>query len=177
VAYLALDRPDMDHGLDQSWQVWGRKGTHGPATWHISISSECPAEIVGGIATALVTPAPGSGTGGEDHGMRPLTQAEWRRDPQNSHPTYCAPDGQAFVRYIAPPLGPHEAALADIDAWYAGAGTYRLFEMQWFAQFTAGTPRHLVEAFCAALADPEPLPRYASDLDPDIRPFLRLTPG
>lgn len=161
-------------GLHRMWHFWGRNGAAGAPAWNAAFTSTCPPEIIAAFAEQLADPPPlADGKWGD--GLEPLADAGWDRRDVGRLVTYYAPAGQVVVRFAPAPFHAADHELPDIVARRVGAqlGPHR--PALWLAKFSATTPAYLVNAFCTALADPEPLPRYEADIDDTVRPYLHLT--
>lgn len=177
VAYYPVDEPATDHSSHPVWHLWGRPRPHGPAEWNALISGACPPEIIGGLTTALAAPSSTIHDLPPDEATKPLSQAGWRTRHHSGYRTFHAPaghPGHATVVHVYAPGGIEFRADAHTVTWRVTVGCRHGESPLWQADFTARTPPYLVAAFTAALAEEEPLPRFADDIDPAVRPHLRL---
>lgn len=148
---LAMDSPDRTvriiydpYALPGGWTIHGAASGHDDE-WAAHLGRQTPVEIVAGLTDALTRPrsahAPNIWT--------PLEEQNWRTGPEGQHYTATSPDGCTWMQYHQSPDG---AAL-----WWAGAKDKQ--GHGWTAQFAPSTPMHLVQAFSAELASPDPVMR------------------
>lgn len=171
--HTAPESPGREKGL---WHLWEREAAVGPAAWHATATDACPPEILGKVILAMANPEPDEPQGSGPYGMGPLADATWRRDAVGPLTVFTAPDDRATVCLTPVPnvLTPNPA-MPLTAVWRAEARPDPSTPPIWQADFTASTPRHVITAFCAAMADPTPLPRRASELDPGVRLAVSLT--
>ncbi|MDX3372228.1 DUF317 domain-containing protein [Streptomyces sp. ME02-6987-2C] len=148
---LAMQSPDRQvrivydpYVLPGGWTI------HGAANglnqeWSAHLGRQTPVEIVAGLTDALTRPrsahAPNVWT--------PVQEQNWHTRFQGRHYTATSPDETAWMHYRQSPEG--EAM------WWTGAKDRH--GHGWTARFTPSTPMHLVQAFAAELASPEPVMR------------------
>nr|WP_145492027.1 MULTISPECIES: DUF317 domain-containing protein [Streptomyces] len=148
---LVMESPDRSvrlsydpYTLPGRWAIRG--AARGPqAEWEAVLGRYTPVEIVAGLTDQLTRPrsvhAPNV--------WAPLAEQNWHARREGRHHIATSPDGLAWV---------HFRQNADGRAlWWAGARDGQ--GIGWTAQFTSTTPMHLVQAFSAALASPEPVMR------------------
>ncbi|MEU2131760.1 DUF317 domain-containing protein [Streptomyces sp. NPDC018352] len=147
---LVFDSPDKNVrvGYDPftqpgGWTISG-KATASQDAWHATFGQQVPVEIVAGLTDALHQPR----SAHAPNVWAPLVQAGWTTE-QKGHVTSVSPDKNAWLQFHQ--TGPGEAF------WWAGARTEH--GRTWDVVITATTPMHLVQAFTAALADPDPVMR------------------
>ncbi|MFC4612891.1 DUF317 domain-containing protein [Streptomyces maoxianensis] len=117
--------------------------------WYASFGARTPVEIIAGFTDALTDPA---ATAAAADPYEPLERADWT--PTSSPDGLLSPDGKALVQRMDSEGAGH---------WFATA-TLTGPRLVWQARFGEHTPPHLIAAFTAALADPNPLPRTGSPL-------------
>ncbi|MCA1223525.1 DUF317 domain-containing protein [Streptomyces sp. 8L] len=136
---IAYD-PDSPHA---GWIVHGRTGPGGE--WSAHLSRQIPVEILAGLSDALTRPpsahAPNVWT--------PLREQNWHTRFESGHYLATSPDGTAWMQYRQDLDGP--------GMWWTGAKDTQ--GTSWTALFTPTTPLHLVQAFSAELANPDPVMR------------------
>ncbi|MGW6742853.1 DUF317 domain-containing protein [Streptomyces sp. NPDC055025] len=120
------------------------QATRQQEAWQVTLGSQTPVEIVAGFTDALTRPR----SAHAPNVWAPLHEQHWQPH-HNERFTAISPDGSAYLQF-------HQAGPGDAY-WWAGAGTEH--GMVWNATFTSTTPMHLLEAFSAALADPQPVMR------------------
>lgn len=125
------------------WTISGRR-TAAQEAWHATLSRAVPVEIVAGVTDALTRPRSAHAPN-----VWALLEAQGWETERGQHFTAHSPDGDAFVRF-------HQSGSGEAH-WWAGARTEH--GRVWEAMFTSTAPMHLVEAFSAALADPQPVMR------------------
>ncbi|WP_371551348.1 DUF317 domain-containing protein [Streptomyces sp. NBC_00554] len=125
------------------WTISGKKTAHQEA-WHATFGRQTPVEIVASLTDALFTTRKAHAP----NVWEPLLQQGWETE-RGQHVTTRSPDGDAFVRF-------HQSSPGQAH-WWAGARNEH--GRMWEAMFTPTTPMHLVQAFSAALADPQPVMR------------------
>ncbi|NEB01985.1 DUF317 domain-containing protein [Streptomyces sp. SID13726] len=157
---LVFDSPDKSvrigydpYAQPGGWTISGKQTAHQQA-WHATFSQHTPVEIVAGLTDTLST-AP---TAHAPNVWQPLLQRGWKTQ-QGQHFTARSPDDNAFVRF-------HQASPGQAH-WWAGARNEH--GRLWEATFTATTPLQLVQAFSAALADPQPVMRPLGHIPPSQR--------
>ena len=164
-------QPWLPRPQDRLWHLWGREGDHGPAAWNATFSPGCPPELLAHTVLALAHPELRILAAGYE--LQPLIDAGWQLT--RTGPARCASfDPATAIRHTPAPDHVKPDELADWITWRAWAGIVPSTRVLWRAEFTAPTPPHLIRAFCAALADPTPVPRHAGDLRPDVRAHLNL---
>ncbi|MFJ8676339.1 DUF317 domain-containing protein [Streptomyces sp. NPDC093589] len=157
---LAFDSPDrtIRVGYDPFIQPGGwmirAEAANGQPAWHVTLGRQTPVEIVAGFTDALTQPR----TAHAPNAWAPLQQNGWQTK-QGHHPTATSPDSSSWMQF-------HQTA-PDEAFWWAGARTEH--GMTWQAHFAPTTPIHLVQAFSAALADPQPVMRPRGNVPPSNR--------
>lgn len=174
-----------DHRIRIGWfgddhDIWLISAAHDPVSaplWTARINQNTPPEITQGLTRALAT------DWAEDSdsfltsrsyywsdAVRPLLDAGWDQQPLSRGTVeIVSPDGLAGASIDVVSTGP-DAETVTLWAGPPGWGTRAE------ATFTARTPKHLIAATAAALADPTPVLRYKDSLDPDLAQLARLTP-
>ncbi|MCP3821387.1 DUF317 domain-containing protein [Streptomyces sp. A3M-1-3] len=148
---LFLESPDRTvriaydpHVLPYGWTIHGKATGH-QDEWWLTLGRQTPVEIVAGLTDALTRPR----SAHAPDVWAPLKEQRWRTPPDARHVTAVSPDGTAWMQFHQTPGG---------DAmWWSGAKDQQ--GNGWTAQFAPSTPMHLVQAFSAALASPEPVMR------------------
>ncbi|MGW0710188.1 DUF317 domain-containing protein [Streptomyces sp. NPDC002643] len=135
------------------WTIRGKQTARQEA-WHATFGRHTPVEIIAGLTDALSTER----TAHAPNVWQPLLEQGWETE-RGRHFTARSPDGGAFVRFHQ--SGPGQAH------WWAGARNEH--GRVWEALFTPTTPMHLVQAFSAALAAPEPVMRPLGRVPPSQR--------
>ncbi|MBW1597301.1 DUF317 domain-containing protein [Streptomyces sp. JJ38] len=151
VGSLFLESPDRmvriaydPFVLPGGWTIHG-KATGQQDEWWVKLGRQTPVEIVAGLSDALTRPR----SAHAPDVWAPLQEQHWHTRPEAGHYTATSPDNTAWMQFRQAPGG---------DAtWWSGAKDQQ--GNGWTAQFTATTPMHLVQAFSAALASPEPVMR------------------
>ncbi|MFF3501139.1 DUF317 domain-containing protein [Streptomyces sp. NPDC003247] len=148
---LVLESPDRTvrlsydpFGMPGGWSIRGAAEGH-QAEWWATLGPQTPVEIVAGLTDALTQPR----SAHAPNVWAPLAEQHWQTGPEGRHYTATSPDGAACLHFRQDPDG---AAV-----WWAGAGDRQ--GNGWTAQLAPTTPLHLVHAFGAALASPEPVMR------------------
>lgn len=154
---IDLHSPDRRYSLTfdpqtplLAWWVLQAEPTTSEHRWYAEFGGYVPAEILGRVTDALVTPPP-------LHHQDPfqvLEMAGWVRDsPDMAH----SADDRCYLRRLP---AQDDARLASwrIEACKPGHGS-PMGPRIWHAYFSDTTPEHLVGAFITALADPAPLQR------------------
>lgn len=148
---LLMESPDRTlrvaydpYGMPGGWTVHCAASGDQEEWWAV-LGQQTPVEIVAGLTDALSQPR----SAHAPNVWAPLREQNWRNPPKAEHPTSISPDGSAWVQYHQVPDG--------TAMWWAGAKDRQ--GNGWGAHFTATTPLHLVQAFSAALASPEPVMR------------------
>ncbi len=156
-------------GRDPMWRLWGRQAGKDTVDWNATFTTACPPEIIACVAEELTAP-PSQLALDEHHGMQPLNDAQWNRNENG----YIHPDGQVAMRYSPAPFYASQEEISRKAGWTCTVATSLEAAPLWGAAFSISTPWRLITAFCEALIDPEPVPRYDCDIDDSIRPYLRL---
>jgi hypothetical protein len=130
--------------LPGGWTIHGR-ADGANAEWSAHLGRQTPVEIVAGLTDALTRPR----SAHAPNVWAPLQEQNWHTRFEGEHYTATSPDGSAWMQYRQSPDG--EAL------WWTGARDEQ--GNGWSAQFTPNTPMHLVQAFSAELASPEPVMR------------------
>ncbi|KUF16853.1 DUF317 domain-containing protein [Streptomyces silvensis] len=157
---LIFDSPDgtVRIGYDPYIQPggWAISGTAraGQEAWHATLGRQVPVEIVAGFTDALTRPPAAHAP----NVWAPLAQQRWAVE-QGQHVTAMSPQGGAWLQF-------HQSTPGQA-LWWAGARTEH--GPSWTATFTTSTPVHLVAAFSAALADPQPVMRPRGHVPPSQR--------
>ncbi|CAL9416693.1 DUF317 domain-containing protein [Streptomyces sp. enrichment culture] len=150
-APLALRSPDRI--VQVSYDPYSQPGgwtIHSAATdqqaeWRARLGQRTPVEIVAGLTDALTQPR----SAHAPHVWAPLSEQHWQTGHEGPHYTATSPDGAAWLHF--------RRGSGDRAVWWAGAQDEQ--GNGWTAKFTGATPLHLVAAFAAALASPEPVMR------------------
>ncbi|WP_121843396.1 DUF317 domain-containing protein [Streptomyces sp. S5] len=127
------------------------------AEWSAHLGRQTPVEIVAGLTDALTTPRSAHAS----NVWAPLQEQNWHARFEGQDYVATSPDGAAWMQYRQ---GTDGSAL-----WWTGAKDKQ--GNGWTASFTPNTPMHLVAAFSAALAEPDPVmrPRGRVPLSTQIR--------
>ncbi|MCC2275582.1 DUF317 domain-containing protein [Streptomyces sp. ET3-23] len=153
---IVLRSPDHRHTLQfdpqSSTSAWWRlraARTDAEPGWYAEFGELVPAEVLGHLTDALITPPPRE----QADLFQVLESAGWRQDTQHMADS---PDGMCHVELRRD----GEDALAGwhVETCEPGYGT-PIGPRIWHAWFDSRTPAHLVDAFVTALADPAPLQR------------------
>jgi len=152
-ARLLLESPDKSvrvaYTSHTSPPMWIVSGTPpGRPAWNATLGAAIPVEILAGLTDALAGPRP---THAPD-ALGRLTARGWMSG-KGEHPSADHPDGTANLQYRRE---------GDTAMWWATAQTPATAGHSiplWSARFSEHTPLHAVEAFAAALADPQPVLR------------------
>lgn len=160
---LAMESPDRAVRLTYDpYLLPGGWTLHGAATghndeWAAHLDRQTPVEIVAGLTDALARPR----SAHAPNVWAPLEEACWHARSETEHSTATSPDRSAWMQYRQSTDG---AAM-----WWSGAQDSQ--GNGWSAQFTPNTPMHLVAAFSAELASPDPVmrPRGRVPLSAQIR--------
>ncbi|HEX5566538.1 MAG TPA: DUF317 domain-containing protein [Streptomyces sp.] len=126
------------------WTIHGAARGH-QAEWWAVLGRQTPVEIIAGLTDTLTRPR----SAHAPNVWAPLEEQHWQTRPEGKHYTATSPDGAAWMHFRQDPNGN--------AVWWAGAKDQQ--GNGWTAQFAPSTPMHLVQAFSAALADPEPVMR------------------
>ncbi|MEW2620875.1 DUF317 domain-containing protein [Streptomyces sp. NPDC048106] len=148
---LFMESPDRTVRLSYSphtqpggWTIRG--AARGPqAEWEVLLGRHTPVEIIAGLTDQLAQPR----SAHAPNVWAPLEEQQWRTRTEGMHYVATSPDGLAWMHFRQNTDGR--------APWWAGAQDGQ--GIGWSAQFTSSTPMHLVEAFSAALASPEPVMR------------------
>ncbi len=156
---VTLHSPDYSHQLtlapkpERPYRPWWRiRSPHGPAHWSAEFSGTTPVEIISGLTDALVQPPP-------EHLRSPwdlLISRGWsyHRESGGSE-SATSPDKAVSMEWeISPNVGTLGWAIEAV-----GRNNLDRPGFLWRARLDDNTPSHLVTAFAAALADPEPVLR------------------
>ncbi|MFD7013909.1 DUF317 domain-containing protein [Streptomyces sp. NPDC059928] len=148
---LAMESPDRTvriaydpYVLPGGWTIHGAASGHQDQWWAV-LGRQTPVEVVAGLTDALTHPR----SAHAPNVWAPLQEQHWRNQPDAGHATATSPDGSAWMQY-------HESS-EGTAMWWSGAKDQQ--GNGWTAQFTPSTPLHLMQAFSAALASPEPVMR------------------
>jgi hypothetical protein len=129
--------------------MWVISGTPpGRPAWNATLGAAVPVEILAGLTDALAAPRPAHAA----DTLGRLTARGWISG-NGEHPSADHPDGSAHMQY-------HREG--DTAMWWATAQTPAADGHSiplWCAGFSEHTPLHALEAFAAALADPQPVLR------------------
>ncbi|WP_342745294.1 DUF317 domain-containing protein [Streptomyces colonosanans] len=139
-------------GLSAWWQLRAEPTDTEPG-WYAEFGELVPAEVLGGLADALVAPSVTGHIGPLDV----LGSAGWLI---NARGVASSPDAACRVEQRAEL---HEDSLAFWHVEVRDPDRGRHSPRLWHARFDPRTPQHLVNAFVAALADPAPLQRGMYD--------------
>ncbi|MFD5128955.1 DUF317 domain-containing protein [Streptomyces olindensis] len=148
---LLLDSPDRTirigynpYVLPGGWTIHSKATAH-QDEWTVTLGRQTPVEIVAGLTDALTR----SRSAHAPNVWAPLKEQRWNPTRDAQRFTATSPDGTAWMQF-------HEDQ-AGHAMWWSGAHDEQ--GNGWTASFTASTPMHLVQAFAAALASPEPVMR------------------
>ncbi|MGW4441927.1 DUF317 domain-containing protein [Streptomyces sp. NPDC004682] len=151
VGPLAMESPDRTvrltydpHVLPGGWTVRGAASGQDD-DWWAHLGRQTPVEIVAGLTDALTRPR----SAHAPNVWAPLAEQSWYAGFEGRHYVAASPDGTAWMQYRQSPDG--EAM------WWSGAKDQQ--GNGWTARFASSTPMHLVAAFSAELASPEPVMR------------------
>ncbi|MCC9706021.1 DUF317 domain-containing protein [Streptomyces sp. MNU76] len=161
-----------------TWLISAAEDSVSAPRWTARINQNTPPEIVEGLTRALAA------EWDEDSdsfltsrsvywtdAVQPLLDAGWERKPlSRGLVEIVSPDGRAGASIDVVSAG-SDAETVTLWAGPPGWGTRAE------ATFTARTPKHLIAATAAALADPTPVLRYKGVLDEDLARLARLTPS
>jgi Domain of unknown function (DUF317) len=160
---LLVENPDRTvrvaydpYVLPGGWTIHSRAdGLQGE--WSAHLGQQTPVEIVAGLTDALTRPR----SAHAPSVWAPLEEQNWHTRFEGRNYTATSPDGTAWMQYRQSPGG---AAM-----WWTGAKDRQ--GNGWTASFTPNTPMHLVQAFSAELASPDPVmrPRGRVPLSTQIR--------
>ncbi|MDT0268572.1 DUF317 domain-containing protein [Streptomyces sp. DSM 44915] len=160
-----------------AWHIWERRRVPEAATWQAVITTACPPEIVADFVEPLLTPQPAhQPMDSVTFITEGLIDADWTLDVAGGAITYTNPAGQLAARYQPPPAWATLHDLRTVAGWDVHARV-RPGRVLWRAGFSATTPAHVIKTFCDAVLNPEPVPRYANDIDPALRPHLTIRRG
>ncbi|MFC4034602.1 DUF317 domain-containing protein [Streptomyces polygonati] len=134
VGYHSHTRPPM-------WVISGTPP--GRPAWNASLGAAVPVEILAGLTDVLAGPRPAHAP----DVLGRLTARGWKPG-KGEHPGADHPDSTATLQYR------REGGTA---MWSPGTDGHSI--PLWRAGFSEHTPLHAVEAFAAALADPQPVLR------------------
>ncbi|MFF4871477.1 DUF317 domain-containing protein [Streptomyces sp. NPDC000961] len=143
VAYNPFVRPG-------GWLIAGKADGHEPE-WHVTFTPQTPVEVVAGFTDALTQ----SRSAHAPNPWAPLQQHGWETE-RTQHFTAVSPDRNAWLQF-------HQTGEGQAH-WWAGARTEH--GRTWDAVLTPSTPMHLIEAFSAALAEPQPVMRPRGTIPP-----------
>lgn len=160
-----------------TWLISAAEDPVSAARWTARINQNTPPEIVEGLTRALAA------EWDEDSdtfltsrsyfwsdAVRPLLDAGWEKGPlARGRVEVVSPDGLAGASID---VVTSSADAETVTLWAGPPGWATRAE----ATFTARTPKHLIAAAAAALADPTPVLRYRDSLDPRLAQLARLTP-
>ncbi|KUL53172.1 DUF317 domain-containing protein [Streptomyces sp. NRRL S-1521] len=130
--------------LPGGWTIHG-KADGLNSEWSAHLGRQAPVEIVAGLTDALTR----SRSAHAPNVWAPLQEQKWhtRLDGQGYQAT--SPDSTTWMQY-------HQGVDGS-GMWWAGAQDKQ--GNGWTAHFTPNTPMHLVQAFSAELASPDPVMR------------------
>lgn len=157
---LAMESPDravrITYVLPGGWSIRAAAHGHNDAWW-AHLGWQTPVEIVAGLTDALTRPR----SAHAPNVWACLEEQNWHARPEGRHHTATSPDGTAWMQYHQSPDGE--------TMWWSGAKDEQ--GNGWTAQFAPSTPMHLVQAFSAELASPDPVlrPRGRVPLSTQIR--------
>ncbi|MDJ0467048.1 DUF317 domain-containing protein [Streptomyces sp. H27-C3] len=150
------------YDTERSWRFAARPAPGARARWSTAFAASTPPELVAAFAAALAADDADPATGGPHYLAPPvapheatqaLAEAGWIRDLGAGIDWY-APTMQAAV--AGDRLTPGSA---DAKNWLFAARRFADRTVLWHALATPGTPGHLVNALCRAMADPAPVAR------------------
>jgi Domain of unknown function (DUF317) len=137
----------------RGWTIHGTNSLNGE--WSAHLDQRAPVEIVAGLTDALTRPR----SAHAPNAWAPLDGQRWHTRFEGQHYTATSPDGTAWLQYHQ---RPDEEAI-----WWAGAKDEQ--GTTWTATFSATVPMHLVSAFSAELACPDPVMRPLGLVPPSTR--------
>ncbi|MFJ7969472.1 DUF317 domain-containing protein [Streptomyces sp. NPDC096324] len=142
--------------LPGGWTIHGRAGSRN-SEWSAHLGRQTPVEIVAGLTDALTRPR----SAHAPNVWAPLEEQNWHTRFEGQDYTATSPDGTTWMQYQQSPDG--------TAMWWTGAKDRQ--GHGWTANFTPSTPMHLVQAFSAELASPDPVmrPRGRIPLSAQIR--------
>ncbi|WP_217570591.1 DUF317 domain-containing protein [Streptomyces sp. GbtcB7] len=180
---LVITSPD--HRIRIGWfgddyDTWLISAAQDPVSapcWTARINQNTPPEIVEGLTRALAAEWDADSdsfltrpSASWSDAVQPLLDAGWDREPlSRGMVEIVSPDGLAGASIDVVSTGPDAEA---VTLWAGPPGWGTRAE----ATFTARTPKHLIAATAAALADPTPVLRYEASLHPRLASLVRLAP-
>ncbi|MFK0099075.1 DUF317 domain-containing protein [Streptomyces sp. NPDC091040] len=148
---LIMESPDRTlrvaydpHGQPGGWTIHG-KATRSTQEWSAHLGRQTPVEIVAGLTDALPLPR----SAHAPNVWAPLAEGNWNARFEGTSYAATSPDGAAWVQYRQEADG--------TAMWWTGANDTQ--GNSWTGAFTPTTPLHVVQAFTAQLASPEPVMR------------------
>ncbi|MGW5442772.1 DUF317 domain-containing protein [Streptomyces asiaticus] len=148
---LLMDSPDLsirigyDPFVDPGgWTIHGTATAH-QGEWTAILGQQTPVEIVAGLTDALTRP----GSAHAPNVWAPLQEQHWHTRFEGEHYVATSPDGATWMQYRQ---GADGSAM-----WWSGAKDQQ--GNVWTAHFSPNAPMHLVQAFSAELASPDPVMR------------------
>ncbi|MDT0547718.1 MULTISPECIES: DUF317 domain-containing protein [Streptomyces] len=161
------------------WHIEARPHRDAPALWRASMSDCTPPEIIAALTTALAADVETGGdrppylrhSGPPDTVWSALTEAGWQHSISEFDARALAPDLLAEVTHTPPRPGPAFDQARE-EAWQVEVRISDEGEALWWAEFHSDTPAHLLTAFAAALASPQPLWRTEHTLPPQVRRLI-----
>ncbi|WP_413100243.1 DUF317 domain-containing protein [Streptomyces sp. Inha503] len=130
--------------LPGGWTIHGQ--ADGPnGEWSAHLGPQTPVEIVAGLTDTLTR----ARSAHAPNVWAPLQEQHWHARFEGEHYMATCPDGTAWMQYRR-----------DADGsvmWWSGAKDQQ--GNGWTAHFSPNTPMHLVQAFAAKLASPDPVMR------------------
>ncbi|MFJ5265525.1 DUF317 domain-containing protein [Streptomyces sp. NPDC088387] len=151
--------------LPGGWTIHSRADSTN-REWSAHLGRQTPVEIVAGLTDALTRPR----SAHAPNVWAPLQEQNWHTRFEGQDYMATSPDGTAWMHYHHSPEGP--------AMWWTGATDKQ--GNGWTATFTRDTPMHLVQAFSAELASPDPVmrPRGRVPLSAQIRTWsVSVTPS
>jgi hypothetical protein len=140
--------PRLQPDPDGQWWTLRHAAEPDRPAWYASFGARTPVELIAAATDALTSPVPSAGSPSDPY--KPLRQTGWSPYGDNG---LVSPDKTAYVERLGTRAAP--------GAWFVTV-TLALNQPVWQARFDAHSPTHLITAFTAALADPQPVPRIGS---------------
>ncbi|MFJ4676847.1 DUF317 domain-containing protein [Kitasatospora sp. NPDC088783] len=137
----------------------------GQRVWHVTADEQTPAEITTAVHAALAAALAGAPDDlrhpALSGGLESLADAGWTMDGMPGRIVWTAPDGMASVSRTT-----SAAALTDgaNPNWVVSGGDRRPDGPGWSIEMSRHSPRLLLQAVSAALADPAPVARLARQI-------------
>ncbi|MFE6979276.1 DUF317 domain-containing protein [Streptomyces sp. NPDC057682] len=139
---------------DRPWWTLRHAAAPDRPAWTATFGARTPVELIAAVTDALTDPASTHDSSCDPYSS--LRQAGWTRYFDDGLVSF---DNTSYIERLAPP--------AETGAWAVTTIAVGTRDGGWSAYFGAHTPRHLVAAFTAGLASPEPLLRTDSGRTPN----------